>query len=138
MSIEPRPGLQTVLTVHDPEEFREALPSSGVFDIFDCSLLLEFNPHSVIQDLEKYVAILGSCINIVHMDVQPNYQVSDDSEIRITISEVPLHVAENRNPPTRVYPTPKPVGRPHPSNRLSNYMKDQDDIDLDDDEFDND
>lgn len=138
MSIEPRPGLQTVLTVHDPEEFREALPSSGVFDIFDCRLLLEFNANVVIQDLEKYVMILESCINIVDMDVQPAFDGLEDDEVRITISEVPLHVAENRNPPTRVYPTPKPVGRPHPSNRLSNYMSDPDDIDLDDDEFDND
>ena len=138
MSIEPRPGLQTVLTVHDPEEFREALPQSGVFDIFDCRLLVEFNANVVIRDLEKYVMILESCINIVDMDVQPAFDGLEDDEVRITISEVPLHVAENRNPPTRVYPTPKPVGRPHPSNRLSNYMSDPDDIDLDDDEFDND
>lgn len=139
MRLEPPPGLYTTITVHDPEEFREALPQSGVFDIFDCSLLLEFNPHSVIQDLEKYVAILGSCINIVHMDVQPNYEVADDSEIRITISEVPLHVAENRTPPARVFPASKPAGRPHPSNRLSNYIKDSDDLDDydgDGDEFD--
>lgn len=134
MNIEPRPGLKTVLTVHSPEDFRESLPSSGVFDIFDCKMLVEFNPNTVLQHLEQYVTILESCINLVDLDVQPGRDL--DEEVRITISEVPLHVAENRTAPERFYPASKPVGRPHPSNRLSQYMGDEDG--LDEDEFDND
>jgi hypothetical protein len=114
MNLEPRPQLSTVLTVHDPEEFRDALPTSGVFDIFDCSMLLEFSPHAVVQDLEKYVNILESCIHIVDMDVQPNYELDDDGQIRITISEVPLHVAENRTPPARMYERPTRTRKPRP------------------------
>lgn len=132
MNLEPRPQLRTVLTVQDLDEFREALPESGVFDIFDCQMLVEFSPNTVIHDLEKYITILESCINIVNLDIQPKHGL--DSGLRITISEVPLHVAENRNPPARMYKRAIP-GRPHPSNRLSQYMKDEDD--LDDDGFDN-
>ena len=134
MSIEPRPGLHTVLLVHDPEEFRDSLASSGVFDIFDCKMLVEFNPDTVLQDLEQYVAILEACINLVDLDVQPGRDL--DEEVRITLSEVPLHVAENRSAPDYIYPKSKPAKRPHPSNRLAQYMNDNDDPD--EDEFDND
>ncbi len=130
MSLEPRPTLTTTLTVHDPEDFREALPSSGVFDIFDCRMLLEFSPHSVIQDLEKYVMILESCINIVDMDVQPDFSLGIEDGIKITITEVPLHIAENRNPPARMYKRPGKSPKPANPNRLQEHMDDEDGFDI--------
>jgi hypothetical protein len=124
MNIEPRPQLRTVITAHDPNEFRESLPESGVFDIFDCRLLIEFSPHAVIQDLEKYVTILESCINIVDMDIQPNYLLSSDGEVKLTISEVPLHVAENRTPPTRMYERPARTRKPRQTQSEDGFDKD--------------
>lgn len=115
MSLEPRPNFTTTITVHEPDDFRDALPSSGVFDIFDCRMLLEFSPHSVIQDLEKYVMILESCINIVDMDVQPDFSLGLEDGIKITITEVPLHIAENRKPPTRTYKRPTKAQKPAPT-----------------------
>jgi hypothetical protein len=124
MNIEPRPQLRTVITAYGPEEFRDSLPESGVFDIFDCSLLIEFSPHAVIQNLEKYVTILESCINIVDMDIQPNYLLDSEGEVRLTISEVPLHVAENRTPPARTYERPVRTKKPRRTQSEDGFDKD--------------
>lgn len=124
MNIEPRPQLSTVLSVHGLDEFREVLPSSGVFDIFDVNLLVEFSPYVVIQDLEKYITILESCINIVDLDIQPNHELNTDGEIRITISEVPLHVAENRTPPARMYERPTRARKPRQVRKEDGFDKD--------------
>ena len=76
------------LIVQTPEEFRAALPQSGLFDMFDCAMWMEVPSDAPIQEIEQFTAILSSFINVTDINVTP---VSDGlSQYYISIVETPI------------------------------------------------
>lgn len=87
------------LIVHSSEEYRRALPETGLFDIFDCELTITTSPHTSVFDIDGIVKLTQACIHVTDVDI--NLDDSFDDEIHVTIAEVPLYVAEKRDPPKR-------------------------------------
>jgi hypothetical protein len=82
------------MTVETVEEFKEQLPTSGLFDIYDCSMRLECPEHLMVFEVEEITRFLNSCINVADIEIV----ATESSMIHITLKEVPIHIAERRRP----------------------------------------
>lgn len=87
------------LIVRSSEEFRRALPETGLFDIYDCEIAIKTSSYTSVFDVDDIVKLTQACINVTDVDIQLDDSLDD--EIHVSIVEVPLYVAEKRNPPKR-------------------------------------
>jgi hypothetical protein len=86
--------------VHTPDEFRDALPESGVFDFTDCILKVQANEFTEIAELQQITKILGAAIHITDVEIKTRpYDLAFDYEengIHIEVTSVPLSIAERK------------------------------------------
>lgn len=76
------------LIVHSPEEFRAALPESGLFDMYDCAMWMEVPADAPVYEVEQFTKILSSFINVTDINVTA---VEDGmSQYYISIVETPI------------------------------------------------
>lgn len=119
-------NLPIQMLVSNLDDFRDGLPSSGVFDLMDCNVVVETNLHVSIEEMERYLNILKSCVNVVDIEFtsRAGSELQDD-ELLFSIYEIPIHVAENRpqllKKPTKLTKTKK---------RDFLSEKDEDDLDI--------
>jgi len=80
--------LKTVikLNVNSAEDLREALPSSGLFEMTDCDIKIQAPWDVAVSDLQLITLLLESAINIVEFST--DMEVRED--IEIVIKDVPL------------------------------------------------
>ena len=81
------------LHVETVEEFRELLPSSGLFDMLDCALDIRSNALAEIDDIDLLVKLVESAINVIDVNVSADYETEG---FVIKITEVPISIAEGR------------------------------------------
>ena len=81
------------IKVQTPQELLDALPMSGIFDMFDCRVEINCPGLADEADVKKMISIIRSAINVT--DVHVEYLVDLDFFF-IQIDEVPLQVAEGR------------------------------------------
>jgi hypothetical protein len=79
------------LNVNSAEEFREQLPSSGLFDLTDCDVKINASWDSSVADLQLITLLLESAINIVDF----NTDIEAREGIEVIIKSVPLKRARN-------------------------------------------
>lgn len=79
------------LNVDDAEEFRELLPTSGLFDMADCEVAIVSSWDSPVSDIQLITTLIEGAINVVSLTVL----VEARTDIKITITEVPLRRAKN-------------------------------------------
>lgn len=85
-----------LLSVIDSDELRDALPSSGLFDMLDCEVELMCPPNARTSEIEKMVNIIESMINVTDIRVSGVPRSEDDLSYNIKISNVPVEVAKTR------------------------------------------
>jgi C4-type Zn-finger protein len=89
------------LKVDSYEELRDALPTSGLFDIFDCNVELQCSPTAPSSEIDKMFGIIRSTINIVKTRVTDTYD-EDEEKLEeyflynFKISEVPYRNNQGR------------------------------------------
>jgi hypothetical protein len=81
------------LHVETVEEFRELLPSSGLFDMLDCALDIRSNALAEIDDIDMLVKLVESAINVFDVTISADY---DTEGFVIKITEVPVSLVEGR------------------------------------------
>lgn len=114
------------MLVSNLDEFRDGLPSSGVFELMDCNVVVETNLYISIEEMDRYLNILKSCVNVV--DIQFTSRAGSelqDDELLFTIYEIPIHVAENR---PQMLKQPTNLTKINKKDILSE--KDEDDLDI--------
>ncbi len=76
------------LIVQTPEEFRAALPESGLFDMYDCALWMEVPAGAPVQEIEQITKTLQSFINVTDIEITS----ADDGlgQYYISIVETPF------------------------------------------------
>ena len=76
------------LIVHSPEEFRAALPESGLFEMFDCAMWMEVPAGAPVQEIEQITKTLQSFINVTDIEITS----ADDGlgQYYISIMETPF------------------------------------------------
>jgi hypothetical protein len=89
------------LKVDSYEELRDALPTSGLFEIFDCNVELQCSPTAPSSEIDKMFGIIRSTINIVKTRVTEIYD-EDEEKLEeyflynFKISEVPYRNNQGR------------------------------------------
>ena len=79
------------LNVDDAEEFRERLPSTGLFDLADCDVKITASWDSPVSDIQLITMLIEGAINVVNLRVLTEAR----SDIEIIIKDVPLKRAKN-------------------------------------------
>lgn len=78
------------LTVDSAEQFRDELPTSGLFDLTDCKVQINAAWDSPIADLTLITTLLEGAINVVNLEV--NLLARPD--IEVLIISVPVKYVE--------------------------------------------
>jgi hypothetical protein len=81
------------LQVSSPDELRDALPQSGVFEMTDCKVQIDAPGDADEADIEKMITMINSIINVTNITVT---FIIDISFFHVKIEDVPLQVAEGR------------------------------------------
>lgn len=83
--------LKTIkLNVSSGEQFRDELPTSGLFDMTDCSVLISAPFEANVDDLYLINTLLEGAINVVESAIT----IEPRSDIEILITSVPLKYAK--------------------------------------------
>lgn len=80
-----------VLKPATPDELRDLLPNSGVFDMLDCVVEIYPPENATTDDIEKMVSTIESMINVVDVRVTstPESIHPDNTTYQVDITEVP-------------------------------------------------
>ena len=91
------PSYSKTIEVSDYNEFRDAVPSSGVFDMLDCEVEIRCPLESDVQEVQKMVTLLESMVHVT--DVAISSHIQDTTSLdhyRVTITEVNNRTPKNR------------------------------------------
>jgi hypothetical protein len=93
------------LLVENAEEYKLALPETGIFEKFDCNLQITCPDDTLISEIEKISHFTRACINVV--DIKVENGITKYGMIEVNLVEVPIHIAERRpaSPFTRKSPS---------------------------------
>ncbi len=84
------------LEVHSSDEFRELLPTSGVFDMLDCEVEVVCPPSAQTGEIEKMVTLIESMINVTDVRVVGVPRSESEETYLITITNVPFEISKGR------------------------------------------
>jgi hypothetical protein len=98
------------LLVENAQEYREALPETGIFEKFDCTVSITCPEDTLIKEIDDISFFTRACINVV--DITVKNAETKYNMIQVDLTEVPIHVAERRAERPFVRPTPKTKTKP--------------------------
>ena len=84
------------LKVRSADEFREMLPTSGVFEMVDCEVELVCPTNAHTEEVEKMVTVIESMINVMDIRVVGTPRPDSEETYLVTITDVPFQVAKGR------------------------------------------
>lgn len=76
------------IKTRDPDELRDLLPSSGVFEMLDCEVEIYCPEMATADDIQKMVTTIESMINVTDVRVSATPETFYLDHYRITITEV--------------------------------------------------
>lgn len=84
------------LQVNDYNELRDKLPSSGIFDMMDCSIEIWCPEDSDVSEVQKMVRLVESMVNVT--DVQIGSRIEDmvDNLYVLKFIETSIKTIRNR------------------------------------------
>jgi hypothetical protein len=84
------------LIVSNADEFQSALPQTGLFDMFDCSIEISASDDFPYREVERIVKILQYSINVT--DVRVSVSSEDLGGAHILITETPYDPPKRKTP----------------------------------------
>tara|TARA_B110000503_G_scaffold96494_1_gene145085 strand:+ start:550 stop:825 length:276 start_codon:yes stop_codon:yes gene_type:complete len=74
------------LTVHNYDDLREALPTSGIFEMDDISVEILCPEISEIEEVQRMVALIESMVHVTDVRIGSDIQnlISDDYRVTLT------------------------------------------------------
>jgi len=81
------------LLVNNADELRDALPTSGLFEMSDCAVFVDCPEISSVQEVKQMVSFIESVIHVVDVEVT---SFTDGEEYIVEMVEVPVGRAEGR------------------------------------------
>jgi len=81
------------LLVNNADDLRDALSTSGLFEMSDCVLFVDCPLVSDVQEVGQMINIVESAIHVVDIEVS---SYTDGDEYVVEMVEVPVGVAEGR------------------------------------------
>lgn len=77
------------LKVRDYDDFRDSLPTSGVFDMTDCSVEIWCPEIAQVEEVERMVALIESMVHVNDVKVGSTVEDLLSEDYRVVITEVP-------------------------------------------------
>jgi len=85
------------MKVTDYNEFRDAISTSGVFDMTDCEVQIWCPLDSDVKEVQKMVTLIESMVHVTDVEIGSQVQeMSSMDHYRVVITEVPNQIAKNR------------------------------------------
>lgn len=81
---------QKTLSPKDADEFRDLLPSSGVFEMLDCEVEIYCPEVATTEELQRMVTTLESMINLVDVRISATPETLQNGSYKIIITQVPI------------------------------------------------
>lgn len=83
------PSYKKTLKVENYDAFRDIIPTSGIFDMLDCSVEIWCPEHGDTSEVQRMVSLIESMINVT--DVRIGSQIEDmiSDSYRIVVTESP-------------------------------------------------
>lgn len=74
----------------DPDNFRDLIPISGVFEMTDCEVEIYYPASATTDDLERITELIQSMIHVTDIRVteNPELDLNDKDRYKIVINEV--------------------------------------------------
>lgn len=78
--------IQRTVTVTNYEEFRDALPSSGLFDMTDCRVEILCPELSEVSEIQRMITLIESMVHVTDVRVGSDIEnlISDDYRVILT------------------------------------------------------
>ena len=83
------------MRVESADDLRDALSTSGVFDMTDCTVLIDCPLDGTAEEIRKMVNILESAIHVNDVKIVGSVQ-TDGDEYLIEVTEVPASFISER------------------------------------------
>lgn len=77
------------LLVRTYDDFRDALPTSGLFEMTDCEVEIWCPELSDVSEVERMVNLIESMVHVKDMKIGSSVQDLLSEEYRVVITEVP-------------------------------------------------
>lgn len=94
---------QKTLNPKDPNDFREKLPRSGVFEMLDCEVEIYCPELASTEDIQKMVNTIESMINVVDVRISSTPEKLHSETYQVIITEIEgetlRRLYKNRNEP---------------------------------------
>lgn len=86
------PAYKKTIQAKDYDAFRDAIPSSGVFDMTDCAVKIWCPEKSDTKEIERMVNLLESMVHVTDVQVGSRIQdfAAEDYSVEITETATPL------------------------------------------------
>lgn len=82
------------ITVHDYDDFRDSLPSSGLFEMTDCSLEIWCPEQSQIEEVQRMVSLVESMVHVTDVRIGSDVENLTSDNYRVVIIEDNNHVGK--------------------------------------------
>lgn len=77
------------IKVVDYDEFRDAIPTSGVFDMMDCAVEIWCPEASDVDEVQKMVNLLESMVHVTDIQIGSDIDNLASPGYRVVITEMP-------------------------------------------------
>lgn len=75
------------LTVTNYDDFRDMLPSSGLFDMTDCSVEIWCPELSEVEEVQRMVTLIESMVHVTDVRIGSDIENLTSEEYRVVIAE---------------------------------------------------
>ena len=83
-------ALQKTLSPRDADEFRDLLPSSGVFEMLDCEVEIYCPEAATTDEIQRMVTTLESMINLIDVRISATPETLQNENYKVIITQVPM------------------------------------------------
>jgi len=85
-----------VLTVQNYEDFRDLLPSSGLFDMTDCALEIWCPEASEVAEVQRMVTLVESMVHVTDVRIGSDIENLTSSDYRVVLIEDDKRLGKKR------------------------------------------
>lgn len=91
------PSYSKTLKVSDYDEFRDVIPTSGVFDMLDCQVEVWCPLESDVKEVQKMVTLLESMVHVTDVAISSHVQETAEMDhYRIVVTETSSETPKKR------------------------------------------
>lgn len=79
--------LTRILSVKNYDEFLETLPTSGVFEMTDCTVEIWCPELAEVEELGRMVRLIESMVHVTDVRIGSTIENMDDDEYRVVVTQ---------------------------------------------------